>query len=94
MLVLSKFKFKMKKINEIAEEIEVRLTQAEEYANKGDVDESKRLIDEVDELKKRKTELEVNFIIVFKSLRFEIEWFHLRFNISKLCLDLLCNSSN
>lgn len=49
---------KMKKITEIEEEIVKLLLKVEEYGTNGDVDNSLKTMEEIDELRKKKTELE------------------------------------
>lgn len=48
----------MRKLTEIDEEIEKKLVQVEEYGSEGDADNSLKVLDEIEELKKKKTELQ------------------------------------
>ena len=48
-------------IHQLGEEIGTKLARAEEVGEKGDVDASLVLMNEVDELKKKKTDAEVLF---------------------------------
>lgn len=52
-------------INELGEHIGTKLAKAEELGNTGEVEESMNLFKEVDELKAKKTELEVRILICF-----------------------------
>ena len=51
----------MRKLTEIDEEIEKKLVQVEEYGSEGDADNSLKVLDEIEELKKKKTELQVDY---------------------------------
>lgn len=52
----------MTKMNELGEQIGIKLAKAEEVGNTGQVDESMKYLEEVEELKKKKLELEVSLV--------------------------------
>lgn len=52
---------KMQKLNEVDEEIAKKLAKAEEYGSEGDADNSLKMMEEVDELKEKKKEMEQLF---------------------------------
>ena len=52
---------KTSKVAEIDVEITAKLSETEEYGAKGDVDNSMRAMEEVEELRKKKQELEVYY---------------------------------
>ena len=59
----------MSKITEIDDEIAQKMLKVEEFGEKGDADNSFKALEEVEELKKKKIELEVRFLlklIIFK----------------------------
>lgn len=61
---------KMQKLNEVDEEIAQKLAKAEEYGSEGDADNSLKMMEEVDELKEKKKEMEVGFcdiLFVFRN---------------------------
>jgi len=60
------FNFQTQKIFEVNEQIGVALVQIEALGNEGRINESVELSRKVDELKKRKRELDVKFKILSK----------------------------
>jgi RNA-binding protein Luc7-like 2 len=70
-------------INELGEHIGTKLAKAEELGNTGEVEESMNLFKEVDELKAKKTELEV-WNLFFISIEFlkKFDFFQFEFRNS------------
>lgn len=58
----------MSKITEIDEEIAQKMLKVEEFGEKGDADNSFKALEEVEELKKKKVELEVSEFFNFSYL--------------------------
>jgi hypothetical protein len=71
-------------INELGEHIGTKLAKAEELGNTGEVEESMNLFKEVDELKAKKTELEVKKLFIISIEAFK------KFDFSSSNFEILC----